>query len=161
MVFYIIQFIIYKIFKNQCGKIAVWVQITLAILFLCVGWRGQVNGWANTYNYLTCCSIYFVYVIGWLLRKIYINELNQYYVGFVILIICHMVLKLVTPEASIGINANNYSSVESLVVVSIFGTVGCFVLAGWINKVKYINNVFKILGRYSLYIMMFHFWHLS
>lgn len=162
--FYFVQFLLKRMCKNNYEKISLWTQFILSALLLTIGWGGHVNNWsvtnniANKYQYFTCASIYFVYIMGWLFAKTgVIDCLNNIYVSFITVIICFMVLRLVTPEAAVGINANNYASISHLVVSSLFGIIYCVALTRIIKKISGLRKIFEVLGRYSLYIMMLHF----
>lgn len=156
--FYVIQYLIKRLFKEKYEAAARWIQMSISAIFLLVGWQGHVQGWENKYLLFSCCSIYFIYVAGWLLAQTDIfQKMDNIYIAILTIIICFLILKVVTPEALIGINANTYSSVAHLIIASLAGVVLFFVISIQIKKIKILKNIFSELGKESLYIMMFHF----
>lgn len=159
MIFFLIEWLIIKAFKEKAASIGKWIHLSLGTILCIVGWKGHELGCSNTYQYLTCCSIYFVYVLGYLVAKTDVLEVlkSSIFCAIVMLAISMFVLTLITPEASIAINANSYASIQHLVLCSIFGIIACFALASLVGKIRYLNKIFVVLGKNSLYIMMFHF----
>lgn len=155
--FYIFQYVIYRFCKRNYTVISKWGQLGVAVLLLTIGWKGHILGWNNTYQLLTCCSIYFVYVAGWLLAQTNIIGNLTLFVSLITVAICYCTLNIISSEAAIGINANMYSSISHLVIASLAGVIGCFAIASQLCKASIIGNVISCIGRQSLYIMLFHF----
>lgn len=157
LVFFIVQYLCYKLFKENYFTFAKWIHLVLAALLLSIGWTGQTHNWKNMYSLLTCCSIYFIYVAGWLLAQTNIcNKLNGIYPALITIILCFLTLYIVTPTASIGISANSYSSIAHLVIASLAGTILCFSVSIQIQNLRGLRAILCNWGA-SLYIMMFHF----
>ncbi len=155
--FFLVDLTIKYLIRSKTVKM--YMHVIIASILLGIGWYAHCNSIMNYYQIFTCCSIYFVYVFGYLFKQLHVNELiykKKVYLA-IIFTISFIALSLLTPKAKIGINANNYYNPIYLFLVSCFGSLFTYISACYIDKIAVLKCALILLGRNSLYIMMLHF----
>jgi len=135
------------------------IQWGFAIGFLTLGWTGQIRGIGNKLQILTSLSIYFVYVLGYTVKRINVlNHLkNRVWSVWISAATAAVILAFLNQQGSVAVNTNTYTNPPYLVVVSCLGCILCTSVALLLGKTEFVSIVLSYLGRNSLYIFLFHF----
>lgn len=158
ILFFVVEKLIFyacTLFKIQLNSII--VQWVIAGVLLWVGYYMKIQ---NRYHILTCCSIYFVYVLGHMVRHInLIERLKSKNIASVsIVLISAAILWCINGYGCISINANEYVNPLFLVTASVLGSFLCLSIAMIIcNRCKLFMKIIAYIGQKSLSILLLHF----
>jgi len=140
--------------KRERTGIAVVSVLCVAVTV--VGMFLMLRDMKLTMRLEVACAVVIFLLFGFLLRK-YCPDFRKYakwYVG----LISGAALFYISNRLGVMMDlSNNYICPEWYVIHSLLGIILCLVIAEYLNRIKYVDKVFAIIGKHSFDIMALHF----
>lgn len=157
VLFNFIDYLLNKIVRNFCNEmIYIIVHFAISIIFLFCGYYFSKNN-ILIVNINRVFSCYILFWLGTFCRKKNILFYEGIIGHVIVFFISFFTLLLLNNMGSIGLSTNNYKNPLFFLLASVFGFFFLYELSFFSNKNKYLLYFVSLCGKYSIYIMIFHF----
>lgn len=149
----IADFILKKLFKKE--QTVLILQGVVSAVLLTIGYFMSIKN-IKTFSIDLLCSCYCLYYLGHLVSKIKVENMKLIFTALEF-IVCAALLYVLGLFGSISIGNNDYVNPLYLLTASILGWFMLLSLSRLIKKISFLSNGLAVIGKNSIYIVIFHF----